>query len=87
MCFVNLTLSVDEETLARARNKAAALGKSLNQLISDYLYTLAGSDGSEESIKALKKALRNSGASRGRATRAVGTSIAKKSMSALSFIR
>jgi len=62
MCFVNLTLSVDEETLARARNKPAALGKSLNQLISDYLYTLAGSDGSEESIEeSIKECRRLSG--------------------------
>jgi hypothetical protein len=35
--LMNVTLSIDEQTIARARKKAEALGKSLNQLIRDYL--------------------------------------------------
>jgi len=34
---MNVTLSIDEQTVVRARKKAEALGKSLNQLIRDYL--------------------------------------------------
>ncbi len=62
--FVNLTLSIDEQTLARARNKAAALGKSLNQLIGDYLHTLVSNYGSEESIVEFRR-LSGLGYSRG----------------------
>jgi predicted HicB family RNase H-like nuclease len=32
---MNVTLSIDEQLVARARKKAEALGKSLNQLIRD----------------------------------------------------
>lgn len=48
--LMNVTLSVDEQLVARARKKAEALGKSLNQLIRDYLQTLAGGDDPERSI-------------------------------------
>jgi hypothetical protein len=41
---MNITLSVDEQIVMRARKRADALGKSLNQLVRDYLQTLAGSD-------------------------------------------
>ena len=47
---MNVTLSVDDQLVARARKKAEALGKSLNQLIRDYLERLAGSDDPERSI-------------------------------------
>jgi hypothetical protein len=48
--FVNVTLSIDEQTVERARKRAEALGKSLNQLIREYLQKLAGSDDAERSI-------------------------------------
>ncbi len=41
---MKVIVSVDEQLLARARKIAGALGKSLNQLIRDYLQTLAGDD-------------------------------------------
>jgi Family of unknown function (DUF6364) len=47
---MNLTLSVDEQIVARARKKAEALGKSLNQVIRDHLQKLAGGDDIERSI-------------------------------------
>jgi hypothetical protein len=47
---MNITLSVDEQIIARARQKAEALGKSLNQVIRDYLQKLAGGDDPERSI-------------------------------------
>ncbi|MGD0212839.1 MAG: DUF6364 family protein [Terriglobales bacterium] len=47
---MNVTLSIDEQIVKRARKKADALGKSLNQLIRDYLQKLAGGDDAERSI-------------------------------------
>jgi len=38
----NITLSADERLIERARSEAARRGKSLNQLIRDYLEELAG---------------------------------------------
>lgn len=62
--YMNITLSVDEAIVARARKKASALGKSLNQLVRDYLERLAGSDDPEPSIDEFKK-LSGRGNSRG----------------------
>ena len=61
---MNVTLSIDEQLVARARKKADALGKSLNQLICDYLQKLAGGDDPEQNIKEFKK-LSGRGHSRG----------------------
>lgn len=61
---MNVTLSVDEQLVARARKKADALGKSLNQLIRDYLQKLAGGDDPERSIEEFKR-LSGRGHSRG----------------------
>ena len=61
---MNVTLSIDQQTVARARKKAAALGKSLNQLIRDYLQSLAGGDDPEQSIKEFER-LSGQGNSRG----------------------
>jgi len=41
---VKATFSIDEKLAARARKKADALGKSLNQLIHDFLQKLADDD-------------------------------------------
>jgi hypothetical protein len=61
---MNVTLSIDEQLVARARKKAQALGKSLNQLIRDYLQTVAGGDDPERSIKEFRQ-LSGKGNSRG----------------------
>lgn len=61
---MNVTLSVDAHLLARAREKAESLGKSLNQMIRDYLQTLAGVDDPERSIEEFRK-LSGKGDSRG----------------------
>jgi hypothetical protein len=61
---MNVTLSIDEQTVARARKKADALGKSLNQLIRDYLQKLAGGDDPERSIEEFER-LSGSGNSHG----------------------
>ena len=42
--MTNLTLSVDEKTIDRAREAATAMGTSLNQLVRDHIERLAGAD-------------------------------------------
>lgn len=61
---MNITLSIDDQLVARARKKAGALGKSLNQLVRDYLQTVAGGDDAEGSIEEFKR-LSGKGDSRG----------------------
>lgn len=61
---MNVTLSIDEQILARARKRAEALGTTVNQLVRDYLQKLAGSDDPERSIKEFKR-LSGRGHSRG----------------------
>ena len=61
---MNITLSIDEQIVAGARQKADALGKSLNQLIRDYLEKLAGGDDPERSIDEFTR-LSGKGNSRG----------------------
>lgn len=61
---MNLTLSVDEKLVAKARKRADALGKSLNQLIRDYLQSLAGGDNPERSVEEFRS-LSGKGNSRG----------------------
>jgi len=64
MCHMNVTLSIDEQLVERARKRANALGKSLNQLIRDYLQKLAGGDDPERSIEEFER-LSGRGHSRG----------------------
>lgn len=45
---MNVTLSVDDETVLRARRRAEALGKSVNQLVREYLEQLAGKSDPEQ---------------------------------------
>jgi hypothetical protein len=61
---MNITLSLDDQLVSRARKKAQALGKSLNQMIRDYLQTVAGGDDAERSIEEFKR-LSGRGNSRG----------------------
>ena len=64
MCWMNVTLSIDDQLVSRARKKAEAMGKSLNQLIRDYLQSVAGGDNPERSIEEFKR-LSGQGHSRG----------------------
>jgi Family of unknown function (DUF6364) len=61
---MNVTLSIDEQVVARARKKAEAVGKSLNQLVRDYLEGLAGTGDPERSLEEFKR-LSSRGHSRG----------------------
>ena len=62
--LVNVTLSIDDQLVARSRKRAQALGKSLNQLIRDYLQTIATGDDAERSIEEFEQ-LSGQGHSRG----------------------
>ena len=61
---MNVTLSIEEQVVERARKRAAVLGKSLNQLIREYLQKLGGGDDAERSIKEFNQ-LSGRGHSRG----------------------
>jgi len=61
---MNVTLSIDAQVVERARKKAASLGKSLNQVIREYLQRLAGGDDAERSIEEFNQ-LSGRGHSRG----------------------
>jgi hypothetical protein len=61
---MNVTLSVDEEVILLARQRAEAMGTSVNQLVRDYLEQLAGKsrpgDDAEEFIRLSKLSQGNS---------------------------
>ena len=45
---MNVTLSIEDRVIQRARQRAEALGTSVNQLVREYLEQLAGSTNPEE---------------------------------------
>ncbi len=47
---MNITLSVDDETIQLARKQAEVLGTSVNQLVRDYLASLAGKSRSADDM-------------------------------------
>jgi hypothetical protein len=54
--YVNITLSIDEKLLERAREKLRAAGKTVNQEIREHLQHLAGGDNQlEADLKYLKE--------------------------------
>ena len=60
---MNITLSIDEQIVERAWKRAEAQGKSVEQIIRDYLRALGGDD-PERSIQEFKR-LSGRGRSRG----------------------
>jgi antitoxin component of RelBE/YafQ-DinJ toxin-antitoxin module len=63
---MNLTLSLDERLLEEARRVAAAMGKSVNQLIRDYLEQITSKSATEDEIAELRRLSQESrGSSRG----------------------
>jgi EAL domain-containing protein (putative c-di-GMP-specific phosphodiesterase class I) len=61
---VNLTLAVDDQILRRARTVAEAMGKSLNQVVREYLEGLAATDDAEAEIAELRALSEAAGGSR-----------------------
>lgn len=63
---MNLTLSVDEQVVEEARKLAASMGKSLNQMVREYLEHLTSRDDAERDIDELRRlSLEGGGRSRG----------------------
>lgn len=52
---MNITLSVDEQTVEKARKVAQAMGKSLNQLVREYLEQLGGKADIEAELEELNR--------------------------------
>jgi len=63
--MTNLTLTVDEEILRRARIRALELGTSVNALVRDYLRQLAGRSTAAEGVAEFFAATRGAGAGSG----------------------
>ena len=51
---MNLTLSVDAQLVERARKVARAMGKSLNELVREYLRNLAGDEDARRDMEELR---------------------------------
>lgn len=63
---MNITLSIDRQLVERARKAAESMGKSLNQVIRDYLGYLAGEGELEAELEELTAlSLASGGRSRG----------------------
>ena len=58
---MNLTLSIDEQLLERAREVARQQGKSLNAVIREYLERLAGTQAGADTAKELLGLMRKHG--------------------------
>ena len=52
--FMNITLSIDEQIVERAREKLRATGKSVNQEIREHLQHVAGDDDVERDMEYLR---------------------------------
>ena len=52
---MNITLSIDEQIVERAREKLRATGKTINQEIREHLQHIAGDDDLEQAIEFLRK--------------------------------
>ena len=58
--IVNVTFSVDKDLIREARHRAEAMGKSLNQLIREYIEQLAGKRDPEEAAAEFERLFRES---------------------------
>ncbi len=52
---MNITLSIDDEVIHRARRRAEVLGTSVNQLVREYLEQLAGKTDPNEDAAEFEK--------------------------------
>ena len=48
--YMNLTLSIDDDLLAKSRMRASELGTTVNQVVRDYLRNFAGDIDVEEDL-------------------------------------
>ena len=52
---MNITLSIDEQTVKRAREKLQAVGRSVNEEIREHLAHVAGDDDLERAIEDFRR--------------------------------
>ncbi len=52
---MNLTLSIDEQILKRARKIARAMGKSVNQLVREYLEQISSANEAERDVEEIRR--------------------------------
>jgi hypothetical protein len=52
---MNLTLSIDDEDLRKARRRAEAMGTSVNQLVREYIEHLAGKSNTESDAREFER--------------------------------
>ncbi len=52
---MNITLSVEETVVKSARKRAESMGKSLNQVVREYLHALAGGNDAGKDVEALRR--------------------------------
>ncbi len=63
---MNLTLSVDDRLIKEAREVARSMGKSVNQLVREYLEQITGRDEAERDLEELRRlSLESGGRSKG----------------------
>ena len=58
---MNITLAIDDDLVKAAREVAAAMGKSLNQVIREYLEHLTDRDRVERDMRELERLSREGG--------------------------
>lgn len=63
--MTNLTLTIDDDVLRKARIRALELGTSVNALVREYLGQVAGRSAAAEGITEFLDATRGSGAGSG----------------------
>lgn len=63
--MTNLTLTIDDDILRRARIRALELGTSVNALVRDYLGQVAGRSTAAEGVAEFLDATRGAGAASG----------------------
>ena len=53
--LMNLTLSIDEQILKRARKIARSMGKSVNQLVREYLEQISSANEAERDVEEIRR--------------------------------
>jgi len=63
--YMNITLSIDDRLVRRARKRAEAMGKSLNELVRDYLRSVTDEGAGDDFERELKDLSARAGGDRG----------------------
>ena len=58
---MNITLAIDDELVKSARQVARAMGKSMNQVVREYLEHLTDRDRAEQDVRELRRLSKEGG--------------------------